>query len=78
VRYNLKTFPKMVVDPTTNEQEVIAWKNGFEKELRVKLAYALKCYDAWMGKRKHRKDAEIAIEWKLLANQLKEILGEKE
>jgi len=34
MKYNLKTFPKLVADPTTNEQQVIEWKEGFEKELR--------------------------------------------
>lgn len=34
---NFKTFPKLVADPTTNEQNIIAWKNRVEKELREKL-----------------------------------------
>jgi len=64
MKTNLKTFPKLEADPTTNEQQIILWKKEFESELRLKL----NSYSAV------KKWAECRFENQLI----EEILGETE
>jgi len=33
LKHNLKNFPRLVADPTTNEQEIIKWFENFKKIL---------------------------------------------
>jgi hypothetical protein len=79
MKYNLKTFPKMVADSTTNEQEVIVWKNGFEKELKEELIYAKNAEIEWRGQgnKPHPIDEKIAREWHGIIIAIKQVLGEE-
>ena len=33
---SFKTFPKLVADPTTNEKNILAWKQRIEAKIRLK------------------------------------------
>jgi hypothetical protein len=67
MKHNLKTFPDLVADPTTNEQQIIEWKEGFEKELTEMLSNAE--FD-------NPKSPILKIQNKIRIELLQEILGE--
>lgn len=62
MKFNLKNKPKLTADPTTNEQKIVEWFEGFEKELREKLEYL---------KLKHWQETKYVVKL------IEEILGER-
>lgn len=64
---SFKTFPKLVADPTTNEQNIIAWKKRIEKELRERLEADIQ----------QLKEIPTSTRTKFAIDFIKEILGDE-
>lgn len=78
MKYNLKNRPEKYINPVVEE-----WFEGFEKELREKLALHEKNLAYWESEKPVKQNAplakhkeEIAGEWRIGRAILREVLGE--